>query len=115
MCGLTKMAAPMVGPSAGPPTTAMAYKATAVPLASWFQKSPSAAATFETGPEPNKPPKNLVMKKDCALWEAAVPIEKRPRQKTAGRRDNRLPHISEIGAQMLGPNANPMLQRVSHI
>ena len=49
------------------------------------------------------------MKMDCAFLLVAVPIEKRPRQNIAGSIDIRRPHISDIGAHKIGPNAKPRL------
>jgi hypothetical protein len=44
-----------------------------------------------------------------AFLATAVAIENRPKTNTAGSIDNLRPHISDIGAQHKGPNANPML------
>jgi hypothetical protein len=82
---------------------------TAVPLAFGFHISPNAADTLATGAEPNMPSKNRVMKMDCGFLLVAVPIEKSPRQNIAGSIDIRRPHISETGAQRIGPNAKPRL------
>jgi hypothetical protein len=49
------------------------------------------------------------MKIDCAFLLTAVPIEKSPRQNIAGSIEIRRPHISDIGAQQIGPNAKPRL------
>ena len=61
-CLFTVKAAPMVGPIVGPPTTATAKNATAVPRDFADQMSPSAAPTLLTGADPNTPAKNLVIK-----------------------------------------------------
>lgn len=82
---------------------------TAVPRDLGSQISPNAAATFDTGAEPNKPAKKRVMKIVWAFLPTAVAIEKSPKQTIAGNKDILLPQISETGAQHNGPKANPRL------
>lgn len=69
--------------------------------------------TLLIGAEPKKPAKNRVTKIEDAFLLAPVPIEKRARQKTAGRILTLRPQISETGAQMIGPKTNPSLRKVS--
>jgi hypothetical protein len=71
--------------------------------------SPKAAETLLTGAEPKSPAKNRVMKTDWAFLLVAVPMEKSPRQKTAGNMESLLPQSSDTGAQHKGPKANPRL------
>ena len=71
--------------------------------------SPRAAETLLTGADPKMPPKKRVINTDAAFLLVAVPIEKRPRQNTAGSKLHLRPHISEIGAQHSGPRAKPTL------
>ena len=71
--------------------------------------SPRAAETLLTGADPKMPPKKRVINTDAAFLLVAVPIEKRPRQNTAGSKLHLRPQISEIGAQHSGPRAKPTL------
>jgi hypothetical protein len=61
-----------------------------------------------TGAEPKIPAKKRVTKMLAAFLLTAVPILKRPRTKTAGRMDHLRPYTSLIGAQISGPNENPV-------
>jgi hypothetical protein len=61
------------------------------------------------GAEPKKPAKKRVANTEVAFLLVAVPIEKRARQKTAGRMLALRPQISETGAQMIGPKTKPRL------
>jgi hypothetical protein len=81
----------------------------AIPLAFGSQISPNAAATLLTGADPNNPAKKRVMNIVSAFLATAVAIENSPKTNIAGNIDNLRPHISDIGAQHKGPNANPML------
>jgi hypothetical protein len=73
--------------------------------------SPSAADTLATGALPNTPEKNLVINTDCAFLLTAVAMEKIPKTNIAGNIDIRRPHISDTGAQQIGPNAKPRLEK----
>jgi hypothetical protein len=62
-----------------------------------------------TGADPKRPLKKRVMRTEAAFLLVAVPIENRPKQNMAGSRDHRRPHISDTGAHIRGPKANPRL------
>jgi len=107
--GLATIAAPIMGPSVGPPVTAIEYKITAGPRSDGTHISPRAADTLLTGADPNTPPKNRVMKIAAAFLLVAVPIDAIPRKNMAGSIPHLLPQISDTGAQHSGPRANPAL------
>jgi hypothetical protein len=71
--------------------------------------SPRAAVTLLIGAEPKSPAKKRVTNTEGAFSLTAVAMEKRARQKTAGRILTLRPQISEIGAQMMGPTIKPTL------
>ena len=60
-------------PKQGPPTTAIAYPAIAIPLQAGLNKSPSTPPVFVTGALAKNAPKNLVNMSVWKSFEAALP------------------------------------------
>lgn len=61
------------------------------------------------GAEPKNPPKKRVINKAATLSLVADPMLKRPRINTGGSIDHLRPYASLIGAQNIGPKANPKI------
>lgn len=103
------IAAPITGPSVGPPLTATAYQLIAVPRASRLHRSLIPATALLIEAEPKKPAKKRAIKIEDAFLPEAIAIEKTPRQNIPGRMPNLRPQASETGAQKIGPKPNPRL------
>jgi hypothetical protein len=68
--------------------------------------------TLLVGADPKKPAKNLVINTEAALVLLEVPRAKSTWIKTAGSILTLRPQISEMGAQMTGPNIYPALRKL---
>lgn len=103
------IAAPMIGPSVGPPLTATAYQLIAVPRASRLHRSLIPATELLIEAEPKTPAKKRATNTEAAFVPLAIAIEKIPRQNIPGRMPYLRPQTSETGAQKMGPKPNPKL------
>ena len=81
---LSDKAAPIIGPTVGPPEMHNATNVMAFPRVAGSNMSPKAAGTLLIGAEAKIPPKNRVIKMLSAFLLVAVPILKSPSMKTAG-------------------------------
>ena len=103
------IAAPIIGPSVGPPFTATAYQLIAVPRASRLHRSLIPATALLIEAEPKSPAKKRETKTEAAFLPLAIAIENIPRQNIPGRMPDLRPQTSETGAQKMGPKPNPRL------
>lgn len=97
----------MIGPIVGPPTIQSETKVIAVPRVRGAKMSPRAAGTLLIGAEANMPPINRVTSKLVMFLLVALPMLKRPYTKTAGSMAHLRPYVSLMGAQNMGPKAQP--------
>jgi hypothetical protein len=72
--------------------------------------SPKAAVTLLIGADPKNPAKKRVTKIEDASLLTPVAIQKRAWQNTGGRILTLRPHISDMGAQIMGPSIKPSLR-----
>lgn len=104
---------PVNGDANGPTKTAMAKIAIAIPRYWLLYRSAKIAGTTDSGLAAKKPAKNRVNMIVCTSFAVAVPMVNTLYPNRPINMGHRRPESSEVGAQSVGPDANPKTYSVT--